>query len=78
MKIDKNMILDMLRQRGDQDKAQAAERELPGEVDTEDAGHKGLLDKLGIDLGMLQGLAGKLPGGITDKLPGGIGKILGR
>ena len=63
MQIPKDKILDLLRQRGDNDKADQADSELPDQVDPEkDAG---LLDKLGIDP---QDLAGKLPGGVGDKL----------
>lgn len=47
MKIDKSKIVDMLKSRGEADKADKAESDLPDEVDTEQ--HKGILDKLGID-----------------------------
>ena len=47
MQIPKDKILELLRSRGDQDKANQAEGELPDQVDTDrDAG---LLQKLGID-----------------------------
>jgi hypothetical protein len=62
MEIPKDKILELLKQRGDNDKAEKAERELPETVDTER--DKGLLDRLGIDpqdlLGNLGGLGGKL------------------
>jgi hypothetical protein len=62
MEIPKEQILDLLKQRGDSDKAQKANDELPDTVDTER--DSGILDKLGIDpkdlLGGLGGAAGKL------------------
>jgi hypothetical protein len=65
MQIPKDKILDLLRSRGDQDKANQAEGELPDQVDTEQ--HAGLLQKLGID-----------PGDLMSQLGGGdIGKKLG-
>lgn len=66
MKIDKSMILDLLRSRGDGDQAAQAERELPGEVDTDQ--HGDLLGRFGIDVG---DLIAKFGGG------GGLGKLLG-
>ena len=63
MQIPKDKILELLRERGDQDKAQQADQELPATVDTEQ--HGDLLSKYGIDVG---DLAGKLPGGIGGKL----------
>jgi hypothetical protein len=63
MEIPKDKILELLRQRGDDDKAQQAERELPDKVDPER--DRGLLDQLGIDP---QDLLGNLPGGLGDKL----------
>ena len=62
MEIPKDKILELLTQRGDRDKAEKAERELPDLVDTER--DKGLLDRLGIDP---QDLLGNL-GGLGDKL----------
>jgi hypothetical protein len=59
MEIPKDKILELLRNRGDQDKADRANEELPDQVDTEK--HRDLLDRLGID-------AGSLLGGIGDKL----------
>lgn len=62
MEIPKDKILELLKQRGDHDKAEQADRELPDQVDTDR--DKGILDRLGIDpqdlLGNLGGLGGKL------------------
>lgn len=62
MQIDKQQIIDLLRSRGDDQKADQADSELPDQVDTDQ--HSGLLDKLGIDVsdlaGGLGGLGGKL------------------
>jgi hypothetical protein len=63
MEIPKDKILELLRDRGQHDKAEQADRELPDQVDTEQ--HADQLSKLGIDP---QELAGKLPGGVGDKL----------
>jgi hypothetical protein len=63
MEIPKEKIIELLRGRGEQERAAQAERELPDQVDTQR--HAGLLSKFGIDV---QDLAGKLPGGIGDKL----------
>ena len=63
MELGRDKILELLRERGDQEKAQQADQELPPTVDTEQ--HGDLLSKYGIDVG---DLAGKLPGGIGDKL----------
>jgi hypothetical protein len=62
MEIPKEKILDLLRQRGDHDKAERADQELPDQVDPER--DKGILDQLGIDP---KDLLGNL-GGIGDKL----------
>ncbi len=46
MQIDKQMVLDLLRERGQNDRVAEAEQELPDQVDTErDAG---LLERFGI------------------------------
>jgi hypothetical protein len=63
MEIPKDKILDLLRQRGDNDKAQQADEKLPDQVDPER--DRGLLDELGIDP---KDLLGDLPGGLGDKL----------
>jgi hypothetical protein len=61
VEIPKDKILELLRERGDHDKASEADQELPEQVDTErDAG---LLSRLGIDpQDLLGGLGGKIPG----------------
>ena len=64
MQIPKEQILELLRSRGENDKAGQAEGELPDQVDTEQ--HAGLLQKFGIDP---QDLISQLGGsGIGDKL----------
>ncbi|HEX6231595.1 MAG TPA: hypothetical protein VFZ63_00565 [Jiangellaceae bacterium] len=63
MQIDKDQIISLLRQRGDDAKADQAQRELPGQVDTER--DSGLLSKLGIDP---KDLLGGLGGGLGNKL----------
>ena len=66
MNIDKEQILQLLRSQGDDAKAQQADQELPGEVDTDrDAG---LLSKFGLDP---MELVKKLGGG------GGLGGLFG-
>ncbi len=63
MEIPKEKILELLRERGDHDKAGQADQELPDNVDpSRDAG---LLSKFGVDP---QDLLGKLPGGLGGKL----------
>jgi hypothetical protein len=47
MQLDKNMILDLLRERGQQDQVSRAEQQLPDRVDTDQ--HAGLLQQLGLD-----------------------------
>jgi len=64
MKIDKEMILNLLRSRGEPDKAAQAEGELPDQVDPEE--HGGLLKKLGVN-----------PADLGGKL-GGLGKMFGK
>lgn len=71
MNIDKSQILDLLRSQGDHDKAQQADQELPGQIDTDrDAG---LLSKFGIDP---QDLIAKFMGGGGGG-GGGLGGLLG-
>jgi hypothetical protein len=67
MQIDKSQIIELLKSRGDHDKATQAESDLPDKVDTE--ADAGLLGKLGIDP---QDLLGGLPGGLGKNL-GGLG-----
>jgi hypothetical protein len=51
MEIDKDTVIDFLRQQGNDDQAAQADQELPDQVDTErDAG---LLDRFGVDTGAL-------------------------
>jgi hypothetical protein len=47
VQLDKNTILDFLREQGQQDQASQAEQELPDQVDTDQDGN--LLQKFGID-----------------------------
>jgi hypothetical protein len=63
MEIPKDRIIELLRDRGDGEKADQADRELPDQVDTEK--HADLLSKIGVDP---QELASKVPGGVGDKL----------
>ena len=63
MQIDKQQIIDMLKSRGDDDRAQQAQTELPDKVDTDK--DSDLLSKFGVDP---KDLLGKLPGGL-----GGLG-----
>jgi len=60
MQIPKEQILELLRSRGEDDKASQADSELPDQVDTEQ--HAGILQKLGIDPGDLAGSLGGLGG----------------
>jgi hypothetical protein len=64
MQIDKDQIISFLRERGDAAKADRAQQELPGQVDTEK--DSDLLAKLGID-----------PSDLLGGLGGGLGKKLG-
>jgi hypothetical protein len=66
MQIDKAQILEFLKSHGDHDKAEQADRELPGTVDTDR--DRGLLDKLGIDVQSLLGSLGGNLGGLGGKL----------
>lgn len=61
MQIDKQQILDLLRSKGDNQKADQAQQELPDKVDPDQ--HADLLAKHGVDP---QELKGKL-GGAGDK-----------
>jgi hypothetical protein len=56
MEIPKDKIIELLRERGADDKAQQAEQELPDQVDPEQ--HRGQLEKLGIDPQDLLGSVG--------------------
>jgi hypothetical protein len=63
MQLDKNMIVDLLRQRGDHQSADQAERELPDQVDTDQ--QTSLLEQFGLDA---KELASRFTGG--SGLPG--------
>ena len=65
MQIDKQQVIEFLKSRGEQDKAQQAEGQLPDQVDTDQ--HADLLGQLGINPQELLGGAAGL-GGIGDKL----------
>ena len=69
MNIDKDQIIQFLRSQGDDTKAQQADQELPGQVDTDrDAG---LLSKLGIDpMQLVKSLGGGGGGGLGGLLGG--------
>ncbi|SDY33056.1 hypothetical protein SAMN05661080_03109 [Modestobacter sp. DSM 44400] len=70
MQIDKDQILQLLRSQGDDAKAQQADKELPGKVDTEE--HAGLLSKLGLEpMDLIKKLGGGGGGG------GAMGKLGG-
>ena len=60
MQIDKDQIIDFLRQQGQHDEAEQAQQELPDQVDTDQ--HADLLSRFNIDpkelLGKLGGLGG--------------------
>lgn len=47
MKFDKEQIIEMLRERGEHDKADKAEQQLPDQVHHEE--HKNLLEQIGVD-----------------------------
>jgi hypothetical protein len=76
MQIDKDTILQLLRSQGDDGKAQQADQELPGQVDTDQ--HAGLLQKLGIEPADLIKMVTGGGGGQGGGLGGAIGGILGR
>jgi len=61
MDIDRDDLVKQLRDDGDHDKADMAEKELPKKVTKDD--HKGLLAKIGID----DSIVDKIPGGLGDK-----------
>jgi hypothetical protein len=74
MHLDKDTIVDWLKEQGQHAMAAKANKELPAKVDTKK--DKGLLAKYGVDL---DSILAKLPGGLGDKidsLPGGLGKKL--
>jgi hypothetical protein len=57
VQVDRDTIIELLKSRGEHDKAEQAQSELPGKVDLDQ--HADLLAKLGIDP---QDLVGKLGG----------------
>ena len=63
MEIPKDKVVELLRERGENDKAEQADKELPDQVDHEQ--HGDLLQKYAVEP---KELADKLPGGIGDKL----------
>ena len=63
MMIDKQQILDLISQRGDEGTATQAQSELPEQIDTDKDG--GLLEKYGINLTDLMGGGGGLGGLLT-------------
>jgi hypothetical protein len=69
MQIDKQMIIDLIKKRGDSGQADQAQSELPDKVDTDQ--HADLLQKVGVNP---QELLGKLGGGGGG---GGLGGLLG-
>jgi hypothetical protein len=64
MDLDRDELVTKLREHGEHDKADRAERELPKRVKKDK--DQGLLDRIGLDDDLLN----KLPGGIGDKLKG--------
>lgn len=49
MQIDKQQIIDLLQQQGDQDRKQQAQDKLPQQVDTNNEDHQSLLEQIGIN-----------------------------
>ena len=47
MQIDKQQVVELLRERGDNDKAEQAEQHLPEQVDPQE--HSELLSKIGVE-----------------------------
>jgi len=72
MQIPKDLILSVLRDRGQDDQAAQADQELPGQVDPDQ--HAGLLQKFGLDPADLIKLA---TGGSGGGALGGLGGKLG-
>ena len=58
MQIDKETVLNLLRERGDHPQAERAEQELPAQIDSDQ--HGALFEQFGLDPG---DLVGKLMGG---------------
>jgi hypothetical protein len=60
VQIDKDTIIELLRERGDDQNADQAAQELPDQVDTDQ--HAGLLDRFGLDPNEL---LGRFTGGLS-------------
>jgi hypothetical protein len=73
MHVDKSQVLDLLRQRGDDEKAREAESRLPDPVDPD--ADAGLLAELGVDP---QDLISGLSGGALGDPDSGLGGMLDR
>jgi hypothetical protein len=71
MEIPKEMVLNMLRERGQGDQVPQADQELPGQVDPQQ--HGDLLSKFGLDPADLLKLAGGGGGGGFGGLGGKLG-----
>jgi hypothetical protein len=72
MEIPKDKIIDLLRQKGADDKVAQAQQELPDQVDTDQ--HAGLLQKFGLDpADLLKMFAGGGEGGGLGGLGGKLG-----
>jgi hypothetical protein len=67
VQIDKDMVLGLLKERGQHDKAGEADQQLPDKVDPQE--HAGLLERLGVNP---QDLITKFTGG------GGLGGMFGK
>ena len=65
MQIDKDAIVNFLKEQGRHDDASRAAKELPAKVDHKE--HADLLSRFGVDPAKL---LAKLPGGIGDKVSG--------
>ncbi|WP_199421947.1 hypothetical protein [Actinotalea solisilvae] len=65
MKVDKGTILDLLRVRGEDIHATAAERELPDPVDTDR--DRALLERFGLDEQAIRGGLDDASGGLGDR-----------
>ena len=71
MQIPKEMVLNLLRERGQGDQVGQADQELPGQVDPQQ--HGDLLSKFGLDAGDLLKLASGGGGGGLGGLGGKLG-----
>lgn len=60
MQIDKQQILDLLRSKGDTQKADQAQQELPDKVDPDNSDHASLMSKIGVNLDEVKGKLGGL------------------